>query len=279
MLAKIRLSRANNSVVWLLKAMLLTQMLVILAMYRWLKDQTEILSSSPAGINGEAYLDLCNVPLAIGMHTLTLEVSDGKITATDEMILTIDNSAPHPAPTGSGTYQIGSTITVGGQVSDYDGDSVTYAWSQGTTVYCSDGPLLTTVKGFPVDLPACQLPTLGLGLHILTLTVSDGINPPVAENIQVKVVDTTAPTLAPEPNQSILWPPNHKMVNITIVAHASDNSGSPILSAVVTSNEPDNGLGDGDAAPDWTTPAINQATGMITLQLRAERSGSGNGRV
>jgi hypothetical protein len=51
------------------------------------------------------------------------------------------------------------------------------------------------------------------------------------------------------------------------------------LSASVTSNEPQEGLGDGDTPNDWTQPVINQATGTITLQLRAERSGSGNGRT
>lgn len=130
-----------------------------------------------------------------------------------------------------------------------------------------------------ITLPDCALPSLGLGVHILTLTVSDGINTPVSGDITAEVIDSTAPTLSPEPDKSILWPPNHQMVNITIVTHASDNNGPPTLSAAVTSNEPQNGLGDGDTTPDWTTPVINQATGVITLQLRAERSGSGDGRV
>jgi hypothetical protein len=30
---------------------------------------------------------------------------------------------------------------------------------------------------------------------------------------------------------------------------------------------------------DWTQPVIDQATGAISLQLRAERSGSGNSRI
>ena len=41
----------------------------------------------------------------------------------------------------------------------------------------------------------------------------------------------------------------------------------------VSSNEPENGLGDGDKSPDW------QITGDLTLKLRAERSGKGNGRI
>lgn len=31
--------------------------------------------------------------------------------------------------------------------------------------------------------------------------------------------------------------------------------------------------------PDWTEPVIDKETGKINLQLRAERSGSGEGRV
>ena len=41
----------------------------------------------------------------------------------------------------------------------------------------------------------------------------------------------------------------------------------------VTSNEPENGLGDGDTAPDW------EITGALTLNLRAERAGGGSGRI
>ena len=37
-------------------------------------------------------------------------------------------------------------------------------------------------------------------------------------------------------------------------------------------------IDDGDMAPDWTQPIIDQDSGIISFQLRAERSGSGNGR-
>jgi hypothetical protein len=78
----------------------------------------------------------------------------------------------------------------------------------------------------------------------------------------------------------VLWPANRKMVDIVIEANASDNSGLPVtLSASISSNESVNGKGDGDHAPDWTEPIIDQENGIITFQLRAERSGKGNGRV
>ena len=41
----------------------------------------------------------------------------------------------------------------------------------------------------------------------------------------------------------------------------------------VSSNEPENGLGDGDTAPDF------EVTGAFSALLRAERSGGGSGRI
>ena len=70
------------------------------------------------------------------------------------------------------------------------------------------------------------------------------------------------------------------MVTVTIQASAKDNSGGPVtLSAEVSSNEPQDGLGDGDLSPDWTKLVIDQVHGIISLELRAERSGAGNGRI
>jgi hypothetical protein len=92
----------------------------------------------------------------------------------------------------------------------------------------------------------------------------------------IQVVDTTAPVIqsvAADPN--ILWSPNHKMVQIAVSAAATDNCDStPVCSITgVSSNEPVNGLGDGDTSPDW------MITGNLTVDLRAERSGMGNGRI
>jgi hypothetical protein len=55
---------------------------------------------------------------------------------------------------------------------------------------------------------------------------------------------------------------------------ASDNSGQVACRIIsVASNEPIDGLGDGDTAPDWLI------TGNLSLDLRAERSGKGTGRI
>jgi len=247
--------------------------------YRWLEGETVLQERAVVGENGECTLDLFGFSISLGTHTLTLEVTDGFDVASDTMILTIENSAPHAGPSGAGVYEVNTCVTLGGYVSDFDGDSLEYWWLDGPDVLV-DGFVQAIAEGYPVDLPDYVTAQMSLGVHTITLEVDDGINAPVSSEITVEIVDTTVPTLAPVSDQTILWPPNHKMVDIVIEANSSDNSGLPVfLTAAITSNEPNDGLGDGDTAPDWTEPGIDQETGVITFQLRAERSGSGDGRV
>ena len=83
----------------------------------------------------------------------------------------------------------------------------------------------------------------------------------------VLVQDTTPPevtSIAATPG--LLWPPNHRMVDVTVSATLVDAvDPAPTWSIVsVSSNQPTNGLGDGDQPIDWVV------TGPSTLQLRAE---------
>jgi len=65
------------------------------------------------------------------------------------------------------------------------------------------------------------------------------------------------------------------MVPVSVSTSKSDNcDAAPVCKIIsVSSNEPIDGLGDGDTAPDW------EITGNLTVNLRAERSGAGTGRV
>jgi hypothetical protein len=63
------------------------------------------------------------------------------------------------------------------------------------------------------------------------------------------------------------------MVNVTDAL--SDANG--FILNTVTSNEPDNGLGDGDLPND--IQGFTAGTASASGQLRAERSGTGTGRI
>ena len=94
--------------------------------------------------------------------------------------------------------------------------------------------------------------------------------------VGLDVCETTPPSfdsLAATP--TILWPANHKLVDVTASVIVSDNfDPSPVVTLVsVTSNEPDNGKGDGNANDDIVI------VDDTTFRLRAERAGGGDGRT
>jgi extracellular elastinolytic metalloproteinase len=111
------------------------------------------------------------------------------------------------------------------------------------------------------------------GTTTVACTSSQG--PQCTFNVIVK--DTEGPAITgTSASPSKLSPPNHKMVDVTVNYGASDNCSAPgavICTLAVSSNEPINGLGDGDVAPDWIVVDSHH------VRLRAERSGKGNGRI
>jgi hypothetical protein len=95
----------------------------------------------------------------------------------------------------------------------------------------------------------------------------------------VDIVDTTPPTLTLSLSPAVLAPPNHKLSTITATLTVSDIcDAAPVVSLVsITSDEPDDGLGDGDAPNDVQDATLG--TDDRTFSLRRERQGSGDGRV
>jgi predicted extracellular nuclease len=90
------------------------------------------------------------------------------------------------------------------------------------------------------------------------------------------VCDEIAPTFeVASVTPDTLWPVNHKYVDVTATVVVTDNfDPNPTVTLVsVESNEPDDGLGDGD------TPNDIVIVDDFTFQLRAERSGTGDGRI
>ncbi|MHC4676257.1 MAG: choice-of-anchor U domain-containing protein, partial [Planctomycetota bacterium] len=254
--------------------------------YRWLEGATVLLDWSVVGPTGEAHLDLaCLGYLPIGNHTLTLEVADAEFSASDSMILTIQNSPPEaqPAPITQ-VVELGiDPIVVTAMASDFDGDPVFYEWLKGSEILDS-GSTPTSPGGDPCVIPDLYRPAgdplFPVGTHSIELRVNDGINDDVSTFVEVEVTDTTAPSLSPIPDKSILWPPNHELHAVEIQANAFDNGGGAIdLDVTVQSSEPADADGDGSTIPDYYIDSVDDQTGVIELRLRAERSGKGDGRT
>jgi hypothetical protein len=118
--------------------------------------------------------------------------------------------------------------------------------------------------------------TFPLGTTTVTCTAKDGAGNGASKSFKFTVQDATPPDIrGVTPSQQSLWPPNHKMVSLTLSVVVNDRvDAAPVcrISSIV-SNEPTNGTGDGDTAPDWVIGS------GLSFQLRAERAGTGPGRV
>jgi hypothetical protein len=102
------------------------------------------------------------------------------------------------------------------------------------------------------------------------VVVSDGLALDAAD-VAIFVHPAVAPPscVAARPSVASLWPPNHALVPINILGVTP---GATITITSVTQDEPINGTGDGDTAPD----AVIQGSSVL---VRAERAGNRNGRV
>jgi hypothetical protein len=115
-----------------------------------------------------------------------------------------------------------------------------------------------------------------LGVTVVTFTAEDDAGNTSTAMTTVTVVDTTPPTIgAASAAPGSLWPRNHKMQPVVVSVDVTDICDATVDCQIigVTSNEPINGLGDGNTEPDFVV------TGNLTVDLRAEASGGGSGRI
>ena len=131
----------------------------------------------------------------------------------------------------------------------------------------------------PSDSMRCQLTgTVEEGFYDNTGTVT--ANAEVGNELEASDESSYTGVVVPPtcedayPSVDILWPPNHKFVSVSVLG-VEDACGvsTTINIDSIYQDEPTNGLGDGDTAPDGA------GVGSATAELRVERSGTGNGRV
>jgi len=183
------------------------------------------------------------------------------------------------------TSPAGASVTLQGSGSDPDEDELTFTWDVPDGVVLND-PSSPTPRGvFPI------------GVTTATLTVTDAKGGIDVDAVVITVVDTHPPEVVCSTDTPALFPPNHRLVEVGVFIGATDACTSPsdlrLVSVLVTSNEPDEGLGDGDTAGDvnnrdaFTAP-VNITSAFLydaategfqgTVRLRAERDGRGVGR-
>jgi hypothetical protein len=208
------------------------------------------------------------------VFTFRLVVTDGLVEGEDTMTVFVENvNQPPVADAGPDqTENELAPVTLDGSgSSDPDGDPLTYEWTQvsGTPVTLSDAA--TAMPGFT----APDVEPGGERL-VFRLVVTDDLGAAsAAAEVTVHVLNVNDPPACQlaRPHPAVLWPPDHKLVPIAI-AGVTDPDGDPVTFTIrgVTQDEPVNGLGDGDTAPD----VVVQGGRVL---VRRERAGGGNGRV
>jgi hypothetical protein len=123
--------------------------------------------------------------------------------------------------------------------------------------------------------------TYPFGTTQVLFTATDPSGNEATCTTSVTVRDTTPPVLTLSTDQTVLWPPNHRMVPVHLSWRVSDrcDPAVQVSLASVTSSEPDDaqGVGDGQTTLDVGGADIGSADGEILL--RAERAAQGSGRT
>jgi hypothetical protein len=209
-------------------------------------------------------------------ETLTFEltVSDGLDSDLDSIdVLIVNHNNPPTADAGlDQTRTEGQLVLLDASSSDDpDGDMpLTYAWMQ------QSGPLVL-LSNASSPTPIFAAPPVGPSgaTLVFVVTVGDGYGGSDGDEVTITVQDGNAAPACElaRASKTELWPPNHKLVPISILGVTDPENGATQITILgVTQDEPLNGLGDGDTTPD----AVIQGS---TVLIRAERSGTGNGRV
>lgn len=205
-------------------------------------------SGQPAGNESTQWTPIGSAPCFGAVLTLAPPTQSDHIGSTATVTATLTNDCGTPLPGVSVDFSV-----VSGPNSGRTGSATTGPEGTATFTYSS----ATTGN----DVVQASVTNAAGSFQSNPVTVAWTNAPP----------NCSAATASP----SVLWLPNHKLVPVTI-SGVTDPNGDPVTVTVtgVTQDEPVNGLGDGDTAPDAVAgSAPNQ------VLLRAERSGRGDGRA
>jgi hypothetical protein len=180
------------------------------------------------------------------------------------------------------------TLDGSGSLDPDDTDAVLSFHWEVAGVMLDDPDAATTAGVFPI------------GVTMATLTVTDALGGFGTCDVIVRVQDGSLPQVMVTTSEAFLWPPNHAMKTVEVIITATDECQEPesmlLTSVMLHSNELDDAAGDGDGdttgdshGADGFTDAVDitgefvwddaREAWVATIQLRAERIGSGSGRA
>ena len=160
------------------------------------------------------------------------------------------------------TSTAGASFTLNGSATDADQNVALASWRAGSRIGPEVGQTLVSEQ------------SLGVGAQqTYVLRVIDTFAQADEDVTHVAVVDTTPPKLSVSVSPARLSPPNHKLVPITATIVATDTcDASPVVRLVsITSNEADNGLGDGDTTRRHPGGVVRHRRPPVPAPERAQR--------
>jgi hypothetical protein len=213
------------------------------------------------------------VGTAPGTYSFDIEaLADGADIGHQALDLIVPPKQLALAP-ATATRPIGTSQTLVAHVFDvlgpFVGDSVAFGVA-GVSASPTSGAGTTDASGLASFTLTNSPPNPGTD----TITATDGT---LTATAQVVWFDSPPDCSKVVLDTTRLWPPNHKLATVTASGATDPDVGDSATLVIdgVTQDEPTNGLGDGDTAIDafLSSPLSSHA------QVRAERSGTGDGRV
>jgi hypothetical protein len=221
----------------------------------------------------------------------TVGTGAADVTIVDDEALRVDVASPSVQEGNTGTTAATFTLTLNTAAPSGAEVSVPYTVKGLTATVPGDvaaasstatfGPGETTKQvTVQVQGDTTPEPNETFRLQLGTASASDGRTVLAGETTVATITDDDPRNQPPvctavKASVTSLWPVDHKMVAVTL-SGATDPDGDQLTITVtgVTQDEPVNGMGEGDTGPDARLGASSN-----TVELRAERSGTGDGRV